>query len=71
MKIEYDSVGRKMLVDGVDTGLRLQVDRDEHGQTVRLGTTEVKATVYRDGVLIADTTVPLSDLVEPRKRGVS
>jgi hypothetical protein len=57
MKIEVDTVGRKMLVDGVDSGLHLQVNRDEHGQTVWLGT-EVEARVYRDGVLIADTTVP-------------
>lgn len=58
MKIEVNTVGRSMLVDGVDSGLRLEVQRDMCGQVVRLGTTEVKARVYRDGVLIADTTVP-------------
>jgi len=58
MKIEYVTASERILVDGVERGDRLQVQKDEHGQAVWLDGVEVKAKVYRDGVLIADTTVP-------------
>jgi hypothetical protein len=58
VKIELNTVGRSMLIDGERNAAALEVQTDERGHTVRLNGLVVLAKVYRDGVLMADTTVP-------------
>ena len=58
MKIELDTISKKMLINGVERWARLEIYKGERVQAVRLDGVEVKAKVYNDGVLMADTTVP-------------
>jgi hypothetical protein len=59
MKIEHDSASRTTLINGVESYALVVVEHHMGSEwTIQLGGAEVKAKVYRDGVLMADTTRP-------------